>query len=340
MNIVYTLETGRKNVKSVFLAGPSHRDFSKKSWREDAIKIFEEVNLDVDVFIPEPRDGKSPAEWTYSRQVSWEVEHLKKATTIIFWIPRNLETLPGFTTNIEFGEWLHSDKIVVGAPKDAEKNRYLRERCDRLKIPWMTSLEACVKMTLNEINREDEMEEFWTADTHFGQQRVLELSLRPFDNAEEMSWTMVKNWNSVVADKDFVYHLGDFGDPSYIKHLKGKKIFLLPGNYDTPEVLAKLKEDPRVCIIGTNWTKSLGGKDIGMTHAPEDAANSNFTLFGHIHKLQMVKTNGLNVGVDCHNFTPINATTVLFYMNAIQNHYDENVFMSSLGCNTNKKESK
>ena len=49
-------------------------------------------------------------------------------------------------------------------------------------------------------------------------------------------------------------------------------------------------------------------------------------MFGHIHKLQMVKKNGLNVGVDCHNFKPISLEEVLWYKNAIENHYDINVF--------------
>ena len=44
----------------------------------------------------------------------------------------------------------------------------------------------------------------------------------------------------------------------------------------------------------------------------------------------MVKKNGLNVGVDCHNFRPINTDTVMFYRNAIEAHYDENVFMEQL----------
>ena len=40
----------------------------------------------------------------------------------------------------------------------------------------------------------------------------------------------------------------------------------------------------------------------------------------------MVKKRGLNVGVDCHNFTPIDLDTVLFYHNAIQRYYDKDVF--------------
>jgi hypothetical protein len=41
----------------------------------------------------------------------------------------------------------------------------------------------------------------------------------------------------------------------------------------------------------------------------------------------MVRKNGLNVGVDCHNFTPIDISTVLFYKEAIEKYYDYEVFM-------------
>mgnify|MGYP001387686297 CR=1 FL=1 len=50
---------------------------------------------------------------------------------------------------------------------------------------------------------------WFTSDTHFGQQRTLELSRRPFKDVAEMDNTMVKNWNNLVSPKDTVYHLGD-----------------------------------------------------------------------------------------------------------------------------------
>ena len=63
-----------------------------------------------------------------------------------------------------------------------------------------------------------------------------------------------------------------------------------------------------------------------MTHKPEDCNKDRFNLFGHIHGLQKVKRYGLNVGVDCHYFKPINLEEVLWWKNAIENYYDNNVF--------------
>jgi hypothetical protein len=40
----------------------------------------------------------------------------------------------------------------------------------------------------------------------------------------------------------------------------------------------------------------------------------------------MIKRYGINVGVDCHHFTPIDMDTILFYHNAALHYYDENVF--------------
>jgi hypothetical protein len=51
-----------------------------------------------------------------------------------------------------------------------------------------------------------------------------------------------------------------------------------------------------------------------------------FGLFGHVHKLVMIKKCGINVGADLHYFTPIDMDTVLFYHNAALHYYDENVF--------------
>ncbi len=55
----------------------------------------------------------------------WERTALTEATTISFWIPRKLPELPAFTTNVEFGYWLHSKKVIYGRPDNAQKTKYL-----------------------------------------------------------------------------------------------------------------------------------------------------------------------------------------------------------------------
>lgn len=168
---------------------------------------------------------------------------------------------------------------------------------------------------------------WFTADTHFGSSRTLTLSRRPFSTVADMDSTLVENWNSVVKSSDVVYHLGDFGDPNFIFSLNGSKIYLIPGNYDTLDVREELKKDDRVTILPSYSTFTACGIDIHMVHDPIKRVDPNiFYLFGHIHRLQMVKHNSLNVGVDCHFFKPINLSMVDFYRDAINFHFNESVF--------------
>ena len=177
------------------------------------------------------------------------------------------------------------------------------------------------------------MSKIWfTADTHFGHQRTLELSKRPYSNVEEMNWDMVKKWNSVVGKDDFVYHLGDFGDFRFAEYLNGN-IILLFGNYERMELLNY--DTVEHMMSGTyfhsyniygEYNLLIDDTIYSLVHEPSNCSTDYFKLFGHIHKLQMVKRNGLNVGVDCHDFYPIDLATVEFYRNAIERHYDEDVF--------------
>jgi len=172
---------------------------------------------------------------------------------------------------------------------------------------------------------------FFTSDTHFGHQRTLELSKRPFNNVLEMSETIVDNWNNVVENHDTVYHLGDFGSVEFINCLEGK-IKFIPGNYDDQKTLDYLVKK-NVTILEQDYLLKIKEYEFCLVHEPYETKMSedNFFLFGHIHKLQMVKINGLNVSVDCHNFFPLSFKDVLFYRNAIVNHYDENVFCDKMG---------
>lgn len=178
------------------------------------------------------------------------------------------------------------------------------------------------------------MKLWFTADTHFGQTRTLELSKRPFNSVAQMDKQIIDNWNSVVSQEDTVYHLGDAGKLYRLSELNANHIKLVLGNYEH-EINIFLDSHNqlgnRVEIIPSNSLIEIDGVTFGLVHKPEDALPGYFYLFGHIHKLQMVKRNGLNVGVDVHHFMPIDSEAVMFFYNAIINHYDENVFMDILG---------
>ena len=112
--------------KSIFLAGPTRRNspFSN-SWRKEACDYLEERGFDGIVYIPEFDEGNN---YDYVTQATWERNGLVNATKLLFYIPRHLPDMPGFTTHVEFGMYLarRKDDVVFCSPKDAEKNRYLK----------------------------------------------------------------------------------------------------------------------------------------------------------------------------------------------------------------------
>lgn len=184
---------------------------------------------------------------------------------------------------------------------------------------------------------------FFTADTHFGQQRTLELSKRPFKNVEEMDKTLIGNWNSLIKPHDHVFHLGDFGMYSRVKELNGH-IHLVFGNYERNDFhksstskqsfISFLKNQGFYEVIdSSNYIlKVVNGEDtelkLNLIHEPSKSIRNTelFNLFGHIHKLQMVKRYGLCVSSDAHHFFPISIKDVEYYIKAINNFYDDNVF--------------
>ncbi len=176
---------------------------------------------------------------------------------------------------------------------------------------------------------------FFTSDLHFNAQRTIDISKRPFKTPKELNKALIKNWNNAVTKDDTVYILGDFGDLSYARFLNGKKIFI-KGNYErsyyTDEELKQYFDV--VCPIDVMHLPVVhNGKlyHLRLTHEPLNISGKDMTddfigLFGHVHKLCMIKKYGINVGADLHYFTPIDMDTVLFYHNAALNYYDENVF--------------
>ena len=178
---------------------------------------------------------------------------------------------------------------------------------------------------------------FFTSDTHFSQERAMELSKRPFKNVREMDWTMIDRWNSVVGPNDTVYHLGDFGESWPVEYLNGNIVFV-KGNYERD---GKSPVPPDVTIYGDG--ESLTLKDAGrpwliMAHEPTRALAIQKkksgdgklipVAFGHIHGRQKVKEwDGYDVGVDANNFTPVSRDDLFFYFNAIEKgFYDQDVW--------------
>lgn len=157
MKLVFSNQpTPLKINSSIFLAGPTPRNASANDWRKEAIKHLKDLNYTGFVFIPcpdfiwnNPNDNEA---WDYVAQLDWETTHRNIADKIVFWVPRDIQGgMPAFTTNIEFGEDLNSNKIIYGRPVNAEKCRYLDNRIERLHLPIFTDLKVMLDYTVKKL---------------------------------------------------------------------------------------------------------------------------------------------------------------------------------------------
>lgn len=153
------------------------------------------------------------------------------------------------------------------------------------------------------------MTRFYTSDTHFFHKNVLSFEDRPYETVEEMNEGIIKNWNSVIGQKDTVHHLGDFCFGGYDKwksildQLNGN-IILYKGNHDASKTLKKLLKEgyfEEVHVVG-DYFKIKGEEryQIWLSHYPMEIGlrPNKFSLHGHIHSIPSRMLNQINVGVD------------------------------------------
>lgn len=124
------------NMPSIFLAGPTPRDKGVVSWRKNAIEILEKLEYDGIVYVPEYDNDLIKA--SYVDQADWERKAMQNSSCISFWVDRDLDKLPGYTTNVEFGYWIAKrvNHVIYGRPNNAPKTKYL---------DWLYSIEKSSK---------------------------------------------------------------------------------------------------------------------------------------------------------------------------------------------------
>ena len=123
MPVFYSDQPFTISPPSLFLAGPTPRERAIQSWRPRAIEILSSLGFSGTVLVPERRDWET--RFDYFDQVEWEFAGLEAADALLFWVPRDSENLPGFTTNVEFGRYVGSGRMVYGRPDGCPHNRYL-----------------------------------------------------------------------------------------------------------------------------------------------------------------------------------------------------------------------
>ncbi|MGD9726493.1 MAG: nucleoside 2-deoxyribosyltransferase domain-containing protein [Nitrospira sp.] len=130
---------------SIFLAGPTPRSGAVRSWRPEALQILDGLGHTGYVFVPETAGWGWSGD--YDAQVLWEWQALGRAASVVFWVPRDLETMPAFTTNVEFGMIvsMFPGRAVLGFPVGCPKMRYLESlarRQDEFSRAMSTSSDA------------------------------------------------------------------------------------------------------------------------------------------------------------------------------------------------------
>src|SRR5574344_929634 len=221
--------TSLDNVKNaIFLAGPCPRKDFKDDWRQEAIDILKKYCFDGIVLNPTNPHFDTV---DLTKQTEWEYEAMKKASAIIFWIPRTKEH-PAFTTNLELGQWWGKKGVFVGYPKDSIKNEYIGVRMNMMKQKVYDNLDDICYAAVEDLDPKNHTD-YFLSDTHFSQQRTLELSRRPFASVKEMDLELISNWNKTIRMCDTVYHLGDFGESfDYLNLLNFDNLNLVFGNYE------------------------------------------------------------------------------------------------------------
>lgn len=159
MQIIYTGDEVPTTItKSIFLAGPTPRNPTEQdSWRPEALKILEDKGYDGVVFVPEDAEGEFKKE--YDDQIEWEERYLNMADCILFWVPRDLTLdstdfpkMAAFTTNVEWGTWASSGKVVFGAPEDADKVSYLKHYAEKYNVPIGQTLTETLEHAMNMVS--------------------------------------------------------------------------------------------------------------------------------------------------------------------------------------------
>lgn len=202
------------------------------------------------------------------------------------------------------------------------------------------------------------MEIFITADWHFGETRLDIMQRGHFSSTEEMNETIIANANKLVKPEDILIVNGDVISNAaldkkslipLIGRINGKKM-LIRGNHDrslTDEDFAPYFKKILADGDGTDFNRFLRVEkeldcpeeelteyqDLYITHYPTQSRPDKFNLVGHIHSAWKVQKNMLNIGVDVHSFYPVKLSKVGFFIKAITDFYDDDVWVAEHAAN-------
>lgn len=148
---------------------------------------------------------------------------------------------------------------------------------------------------------------YFTSDQHFGHDNIRNLVpvRNKFLTLEEMTDTIIRNFNARVRRDDTVYLLGDFyiGDDneileSIVSQLKGHLVFI-QGNHDSNHEMNNLKSMGKQ-VNDLGFKISLNHRKLMLTHFPLEVGKHGpyWSIHGHIHQNKSSQSHQINVCVD------------------------------------------
>lgn len=170
---------------------------------------------------------------------------------------------------------------------------------------------------------------FFTADTHFFYDQILETAHRSFKDIEEMNKKISDNINSRCTESDILYIVGDVAcygcdTTALVALLKSIKpeLRLIAGNHDRALLNSK-----RFCScfskISSHEYLTVGGYDLYLSHYPlaewDGLWKGRWLFYGHVHEglagpavlMDRMVPTAVNVGADVNDFMPKTAEELI-----------------------------
>lgn len=202
------------------------------------------------------------------------------------------------------------------------------------------------------------MATFYISDTHLGHERILELgSGRPFASIGEHNAIIRNNWFETVTAEDTVFVMGDiamgrefeknlqlfFDLPGIKKFIPGNHDRIFSGNNSSERIerFLPLYEAVGFEVLPENTKTSVltsyGVQEVLLSHFPYSgdshsevdryAANRYKNeglpiVHGHTHSREILNPHNVlefHVGVDAHNFTPVNEIVIIDWLENLKN---------------------
>ena len=136
------------------------------------------------------------------------------------------------------------------------------------------------------------------SDPHFGDEEMKHLRKNYISDDEQ-----VKRINSKLGKNDTIIFLGDIGDTSFMKKIKGYKVLVM-GNHDA----GRSNYEPFFNEIYEGIL--IIGPKIVLSHEPIDMRFC-FNIHGHDHSGCLKDKNHLNVCAEHIDYTPISLTKLI-----------------------------